>query len=97
MCEYLKCLEQEELYWYERRHSNWLLKGDNNTSFFHKCANGRKRKNNIIRLIKDGQTIEGVDNLLQHATEYYAELFGPNENRDVQLDPDLWVNLPKTS
>jgi hypothetical protein len=44
LVENLKSLEQEELYWYERSHETWLLKGDNNTSYFHKCANGRKRK-----------------------------------------------------
>jgi hypothetical protein len=44
LCENLKSLEQEELYWYECSHENWLLKGDNNMAYFHKCANGRKRK-----------------------------------------------------
>lgn len=58
LSENLKCLE-EEIYWYERSHATWLLKGDNNTSYFHKCANGRKRKNNILSLEKDGQIIEG--------------------------------------
>lgn len=44
LCENLKGLEQEEIYWYERSHANWLFKGGNNTSYFHKVANGRKRK-----------------------------------------------------
>jgi len=48
LCENLKCLEQEEMYWFERSHQTWLLKGDNNTSYFHKCANGRKRKKIIL-------------------------------------------------
>jgi hypothetical protein len=69
LIENLKSLEHEEMYWYERSHENWLLKGDSNTSYFHKCANGRKRKNNIISLEKDGQTIEGDENLLKHASE----------------------------
>jgi hypothetical protein len=34
LCENLKSLEQEENYWYERSHPNWLLKGDANTAFF---------------------------------------------------------------
>jgi mannosylglycoprotein endo-beta-mannosidase len=42
--EYLLLLDQEESYWVNRCHENWLLKGDNNTSYFHKIANGRKRK-----------------------------------------------------
>jgi hypothetical protein len=47
LVENLKSLEQEGLYWYERSHETWLLKGDNNTSYFHKCANGRKRKTTL--------------------------------------------------
>lgn len=27
LCENLKSLEQKEIYWYERSHANWLLKG----------------------------------------------------------------------
>lgn len=44
LCENLKSLEQKELYWYERSYENWLLQGDNNTAYFHRCANDRKRK-----------------------------------------------------
>jgi hypothetical protein len=51
------------------------LNGDNNTSYFHKIANGRKRKNIVLSLKKDGEII-GDENLLKHATEYYTNLFG---------------------
>jgi hypothetical protein len=33
MCENLKSFEEEEIYWYERSPANWLLQGDDNTSF----------------------------------------------------------------
>lgn len=42
--ENMKLLEQEHMYWYNRCNEKWLLKGDNNTEFFHKCANGKKGK-----------------------------------------------------
>jgi hypothetical protein len=35
---------EEELYWHKRFNENWLLKGDNNTSYFHRKANGKKEK-----------------------------------------------------
>jgi len=35
-------MEEEESYWYKRSNSMWLLKGDNNTAFFHRMANGKK-------------------------------------------------------
>lgn len=77
-----------------RCHEQWLLKGDNNTSYFHKIANGRKRKNTILSLEKDGNVIEGDDNLLKHATDYYAELFGPADDHDIHIAQDLWDELP---
>jgi hypothetical protein len=40
----MKTLEGEELYWRKRSNENWLLKGDKNTDYFHKNANGKKRK-----------------------------------------------------
>lgn len=88
--EMLKILNEEEQYWFKRSHNTWLHEGDNNTQFFHGIANGRKRKNTIISL-KDGDTvIEGDENLLKHATEYYKMLFGPAPGNAFALDPSLW-------
>lgn len=91
--ENLSLLEQEEAYWLTRCHEQWLHKGDNNTSYFHKIANGRRRKTTIISLEKDGVVIEGDDNLLKHATEYYATLFGPEDDYNIHIDPNLWGEL----
>ena len=95
MCENFKLLDLEETYQFERSHETWLLKGDNNTTYFHRCANGRKRKNTIISLEKDGICIEGDENLLKHASEYYSERFGPVPQYDIHLDPSIWNNSLK--
>lgn len=97
MKENLSLIEQEETYWLNRCHEQWLLKGDNNTSYFHKIANGWKRKNTILSLEKDGGIIEGDDNLLKHATEYYTNLFGPVDNHDIHIASNLWDELSKDS
>lgn len=34
--------------------------------------------------------IEGTDNLIAHATDYYKELFGPAPWNQFSLDPDMW-------
>lgn len=44
---FLKLLEEEELYWLKRSHERWLCEGDLNTKYFQRIANGRKRKNTI--------------------------------------------------
>jgi mannosylglycoprotein endo-beta-mannosidase len=95
--ENLALLEQEEDYWLSRCHEQCLLKGDNNTSYFHKIANGRRRKMTIVSLEKDGVVIEGDDSLLQHATDYYTNLFGPEDDHDIHIDPDLWSELSQVS
>jgi mannosylglycoprotein endo-beta-mannosidase len=87
--ESLALLDQEETYWHNRCHEQWLLKGDNNTSYFHRIANGRKRKSTIISLENEGIVIEGNDNLLRHATKYYSDLFRPGETHDIHIDQDL--------
>jgi hypothetical protein len=86
----MKILDEEEMYWYKRSHENWLLKGDNNTSFFHRIANGKKRKQTIYSLQDGDVNISGDENLLKHATEYYKCLFGPGTGDALTLDPDLW-------
>ncbi|PVH36725.1 hypothetical protein PAHAL_6G153500 [Panicum hallii] len=90
MSENLKSLDDEELYWYKRAHETWLLEGDNNFEFFHRVANGRKRKSTIFSL-KDGDaTIMGDKKLLDYATAYYKDIFGPASANLFHLDPDLW-------
>lgn len=81
----------EELSWAQKSHENWVLKGDQNTTYFHKIADGRKRKNTIHNL-KDGEvSVEGTEQLLARATSYYKELFGPVPGNLFQLSPDLWA------
>jgi DNA-binding PadR family transcriptional regulator len=77
MHDLIKINEEEELYWFKRLREKWVLEGDNSTEFFRRVANRRKRRNTIISLEDGSNTIEGDDNLLAHATEYYKNLFGP--------------------
>ena len=73
----LEILDEEGLYWYKRSHSKWLHEGDNNTEFFHRMANGKKRKNTIISFMDGNDVIEGESNLCNHATEFYKNMYGP--------------------
>jgi mannosylglycoprotein endo-beta-mannosidase len=93
--ELLKLLEEEELYWHKRSNINWLLKGDNNTIFFHRIANG-KRRNLIIQLEHEGNFMESDEEILDHATNY-KELFGPSDSPLFQMNPDCWEPHEKIS
>ena len=81
---------EEEKYWFQRSHARWLLHGDLNTSYFHKIANGRKRKNTLHSLDDNGTLVEGTDKLLKLATAYYKSLFGPAPGNFFTLCPNLW-------
>ena len=64
----LKMYEEEELYWHQRSNERWLLKGDNNTAFFHRVANGKRRRHFMHQLNHNNLVIEGTSNLINHAT-----------------------------
>lgn len=50
----------------------------------------------MIHSISDGETsIEGTENLLNHATAYYKELFGPAPGNLFHLSPDTWGSHEK--
>jgi hypothetical protein len=88
--EMLRLAEEEESYWHKRSNSMWLLKGDNNTAFFHRMANRKKRKNTIFSLSHNEQIIEGDDALVEHATHYYKDLFGPSSSSGLHIDQECW-------
>ena len=45
-----KLLHEEEIKWYQRSKSQFILEGDNNTRYFHMLANGMYRKKRIMSL-----------------------------------------------
>ena len=88
---------EEDLYWHQFSNERWLLKGDNNTNFFHKVANGRRRKNSMISLEYGAIIVEGTKNLLAHATEYYKNLFGLAPGNLCRIDENLWSHEERIS
>jgi hypothetical protein len=86
----MQIYEEEEAFWFERSSKKWLLEGDNNTAYFHRIANGRKRKNTMYSLKKDDINIQGTTDLLEHASEYYKGLFCPGEGNNMALDANIW-------
>jgi hypothetical protein len=54
----MKFLSDEELQWQRKGGEQCLLEGDMNTGYFHKRANGRKRKMHISSLEHDDQMLD---------------------------------------
>src|SRR6266498_2052710 len=85
------------MYWLQRSKEIKLLKGDNNTKYFHLVANGRNRKTKIIQLEQEEGIIVGDDNLKTYITEFYKRLFGPHENNHFSLDESMKGDIPQVS
>ena len=95
--ELFKLNDEEEIYWRQRSHDRQLHEGDNNTEYFHMMANGRKRKNTIVTMEDGDKLIKGDADLLSHATEYYKNMFGPEEGNAFPIDPGLWEENKKVN
>ena len=86
----MKLLADEEIQWQRKGGESWLLEGDMNTGYFHKVANGRKRKMHISVLEQNDQMFETPEQLKIHITNYYKNMFGRVELPDIHLEPDMW-------
>ncbi|CAM8988304.1 unnamed protein product [Rhodiola kirilowii] len=69
-------LRREEIMWQQRSRVAWLKAGDNNTAFFHRKANGR-RKANLISQLRDSEgCLQTNQEVLQSlAVNYFAGIF----------------------
>ena len=80
----------EEQHWQQRSSKNWVLRGDSNTDFFHKFANGRRRKNLISCLEGEQGVLVGQGEIEQHITSFYKNLFWAGPPRNLKLSPSFW-------
>lgn len=81
----------EEIYWQKRGGVKWLLEGDSNIAFFHKSANGRKRKSTIHSLDEGENILTEAADLREHIIAYYKKLFGREETADIRLNNEIWL------
>src|SRR3954471_1155462 len=88
-------LREEELKWYQRSKSNFILKGDANTQYFQNVANGRHRKKSIHTLNQDEGMIEGQEQLKGYITSYYKGLFGTPVDSTLSMDETRTEDIPQ--
>ena len=89
-------LYREEMMWLQRSRIAWLKEGDQNTSYFHRQAVWRARKNKIKKL-KDsnGDWCDNPKQMQKMATEFFTDLY----TADLSVEPDDLIHLiePKIS
>jgi hypothetical protein len=77
-------LEQEDLWWMQRSKEAWLKDGDKNTKYFHACANQKRRKSCIDRILDEhGCLCESSEEIGNAFTYYYTSLFTTKNLGDV--------------
>lgn len=77
-------LRKEEIFWHQRSRICWMKEGDKNTKFFHRIANGRRRRNQIEE-ITDEEGVKWVEEEdIERVFElYYANLFTSEGNLEM--------------
>lgn len=82
--------KMEEIMWYQRARSKWLMEGDTNTTYFHRVVNIRHRMKAIHSLCTSEGDLVSRGELNRHIYEHFRELFGRAKNRRIRLLKDMW-------
>lgn len=69
-------LLHENVIWAEKARAKWTLYGDQNTWYYHACANNRRKANRIEAIREDdGAWVYDVNQINIMATAFFAGLF----------------------
>jgi hypothetical protein len=90
-------LREEKIKWFQRAKTTKILKGDDNTKYFHMVANGKRRKTRIFRLKQDEGVIEGEEQIKSYITKYYKNLFGSSKVGRLSLNESLVEDIPQVT
>lgn len=76
--------KKEEIMWLQRSRTSWLKEGDKNTSFFHRTASGRRKRNRITRIRNSaGVWIEDPTSIEKVFTDYFRNIFTSDSTNGV--------------
>lgn len=77
-------LRKEEIMWRQRSRNSWLAEGDKNTSYFHRTATGRKKRNFISHITRaDGVVVRKEEEIEEVFRSYFVDLFKAGEQIEM--------------
>lgn len=68
----LRC---EDIHWNQKAKCKWIKEGNKNTKFFHRVANGKRRKSIISKLYIEGELVEDMEKIKEETICYYLKLY----------------------
>lgn len=79
--DYIKLQKVEDSLFKQNSRIKWLKEGDGNTSYFHKCVNGRTNRNRISKLkLTDGSFMEDYESIKNGLFYFFKNLFHVNHS-----------------
>ncbi|RVX19512.1 hypothetical protein CK203_004994 [Vitis vinifera] len=91
--EFSHCAILEEISWRQKSRALWLKEGDNNTKFFHRMANARRRGNFISSLTVRGVRMDKEEELKEGIRSYFKSMFEETPVRRPAVDSGLFKTL----
>lgn len=74
-----------------------MMEGDRNTTYFQAVANQRRRKKAIASLEDEGRIIDDNQGMLEHAVDFYKNLFGEEPRSKLKLEENFWEQEEKVT
>jgi hypothetical protein len=89
-------LRREEEHWRLKSRSLWIKAGDSNTSYFHKQAQTRRKKNTVTSIISNtGQQLDTFDQVKDEAFHHFNNLYQQPSSEGTNADTlDMLANIP---
>jgi hypothetical protein len=63
----------------------FIIEGDENSSYFHLIAKGKRRQVKILSLVHEENTVIADNEINKVATEFYKDLFGPSTLSSINM------------
>ncbi|OMO86377.1 reverse transcriptase [Corchorus capsularis] len=95
--ELANLIRKEETLWAMKSRIDWLLEGDNNTSFFHKSTIVRRRFNRIVALKDDNNNWLYDENCKNHVVEFFKSLYSTEVSSCCLVPYDAPPGIRKVS